>query len=92
MTGIRKHHGKEFKLKVVLAALSGEKNLSQLASEYGVHTTQIKEWKAQALEAAGERFSKRRGKRKQESPEARLYEEIGRLKVELDFLSGKLGR
>ena len=43
MTGIRKYHGKEFKLKVVLAALSGEKNLSQLASEYGVHTTQIKE-------------------------------------------------
>ena len=53
MTGIRKYHGKEFKLKVVMAALSGEKNLSQLASEYGVHTTQIKEWKAQALEAMG---------------------------------------
>ena len=91
MTGIRKHHGKEFKLKVVLAALAGEKNLSQLASEYGVHTTQIKEWKAQALEAMGERFAMHRGKRK-ESPEARLYEEIGRLKMELDFLSGKLGR
>jgi transposase-like protein len=90
MTGIRKYHGKEFKLKVVLAALSGEKNLSQLASEYGVHTTQIKEWKAQALEAVGERFAQRRGK-KQESLESRLYEEIGRLKVELDFLSGKLG-
>ena len=90
MTGIRKYHGKEFKLKVVIAALSGEKNLSQLASEYGVHTTQIKEWKAQALEAMSERFGQRRGKRK-ESPEARLYEEIGRLKVELDFLSGKLG-
>ena len=91
MTGIRKYHGKEFKLKVVMAALSGEKNLSQLASEYGVHTTQIKEWKTQALEAMGERFSQRRGKHKKESPEARLYEEIGRLKVELDFLSGKLG-
>ncbi len=90
MTGIRKYHGKDFKLKVVLAALSGEKNLSQLASEYGVHTTQIKEWKTQALEAVGERFAQRRGK-KQESPESRLYEEIGRLKVELDFLSGKLG-
>jgi putative transposase len=92
MTGIRKYHGKEFKLKVVMAALSGEKNLSQLASEYGVHTTQIKEWKAQALEAMGERFAQRRGKHKQESPESRLYEEIGRLKVELDFLSGKLER
>jgi hypothetical protein len=57
-----------------------------------VHTTQIKEWKTQALEAMGERFAQRRGKHKQESPESRLYEEIGRLKVELDFLSGKLGR
>lgn len=63
MTGIQKYHWKVIKLKVVMAALSGEKNLSQLASVYGVHTTQTKKWKAQALEAVGDRFAQRRGKR-----------------------------
>ncbi len=92
MAGIRKQHGKEVKLKVVLAALAGDKPISQIASEHGVHPAQIKDWKAQALEAMGERFAQRRGRKNgPEKPEARLYEEIGRLKVDLDFLSGKLG-
>lgn len=93
MTGVRKRHTKEFKLKVVLAALGGEKNLSQLASEHGVHAQQIKAWKDQAVDAAAERLGQKRGRKgKNEASDARLYEEIGRLKVELDFLSGKLGR
>jgi transposase-like protein len=88
---MRKRHSREVKLKVVCEALAGSKSIAQLASEHGVHPTQIKEWKTQALEAMGERFSVRRGK-KQEPAEERLYEEIGRLKVENDFLSGKLKR
>ena len=93
MTGIRKKHSKETKLKVVLEALAGEKPVSQIASEHSVHPAQIKEWKSQALEAMGERFAQRRGRKgAAEKPEAALYEEIGRLKVDLDFLSGKLGR
>jgi transposase-like protein len=88
---MRKQHGKELKLKVVLEALAGEKPVSQIASDYGVHPAQIKDWKAQALAAMGERLGQRRG-RKKASPETQLYEEIGRLKVDLDFLSGKLGR
>ncbi len=93
MAGIRKKIGKEVKLKVVLDVLAGNKTMSQIASDHGVHPTQIKEWKAQALEAMGERFGQRRGRKgEEEKPEARLYEEIGRLKVDLDFLSGKLGR
>lgn len=93
MRGIRKKHGKEIKLRVVLACLRGDKTLSQLSSEFGVHATQIKEWKEQALEAMGERFSSRRGRKKKGNGvgEHHLYEEIGRLKVDLDFLSGKLG-
>ncbi len=91
MTGMRKRHSREIKLKVVCEALSGGKSVAQIASDHGVHPTQIKEWKTQALEAMGERFSMRRGK-KQETTEERLYEEIGRLKVENDFLSGKLKR
>jgi len=91
MTVIRKRHSKDLKLKVVCEALAGVKTIAQLASEHGVHPTQIKEWKSQALEAVGERFSVRRGKKK-ETSEERLFEEIGRLKVENDFLSGVLRR
>ncbi len=63
MSGIRKKHSKEKKLKVVLAALAGEKPVSQIASEHSVHPAQIKEWKSQALEAMGERFAQRRGRK-----------------------------
>lgn len=93
MAGIRKKHSKETKIKVVLAVLAGDKPVSQIAQEHSVHPAQIKEWKTQALEAMGERFAQRRGRKSAtEKPEAALYEEIGRLKVDLDFLSGKLGR
>jgi len=91
MSGMRKRYSREMKLKVVCEALAGAKSIAQIASEHGVHPTQIKEWKTQALEAMGERFSMRRGK-KTETAEERLYEEIGRLKVENDFLSGTLKR
>lgn len=91
MTGMRKRHSREVKLKVVCEALAGAKSIAQIASDHGVHPTQIKEWKTQALEAMGERFSQRRGKKKG-TDEERLYEEIGRLKVENDFLSGVLKR
>lgn len=92
MTGIRKKHTKETKLKVVLAALAGDKPITQIAQDHGVHPAQIKEWKSQALEAMGERFGQKRGRKAvEEKPEAKLYEEIGRLKMDLDFLSRKLG-
>ena len=92
MTVNRNRYSREAKLKVVIEALRGEKALSQISSEQGVHATQIKEWKDQALEAMRERFSQRRGRKKRDAiEESRLFEEIGRLKVELDFLKGKLG-
>jgi putative transposase len=92
MTVVRNRHSREVKLRVVVEALKGEKTLSQLSSEHGVHPTQIKEWKEQGLEAMVSRFSQHRGRKKrEEAPESRLFEEIGRLKVELDFLKGKLG-
>ena len=90
MAGIRKKHNRDIKLKVVLALLKGDKTLAQISSEFGVHATQIKEWREQGLDAMKDRFSARRG-RKKGIEENHLYEEIGRLKVDLDFLSGKLG-
>lgn len=92
MSKIRKRHSREFKMQVVFALLKGDKTLAQLSSEFGVHATQLKEWKEQAVEAMQERFATRRGRKKQNDvTEEVLYQEIGRLKVELDFLSGKLG-
>ena len=93
MANIRKRHSREFKMKVVLDLLKGDKSLAVLSSEHGVHATQLKEWKEQALVAMQERFGTNRGRKKAGStPDNKLYEEIGRLKVELDFLSGKLDR
>lgn len=92
MGTVRRRHSRDMKVKVASAALGGTKSMSQLSSEHGLHVSQIKEWKTQALEAMRERFSSRRGRKKRdEVDESRLYEEIGRLKIELDFLKGKLG-
>jgi transposase len=91
MVGIRKKHNRDVKLKVVLALLKGDKTLAQISSEFGVHATQIKEWREQGLDAMKDRFSARRGRKQKGVEENHLYEEIGRLKVDLDFLSGKLG-
>lgn len=92
MGTVRRRHSRDMKVKVASAAIGSTKSMSQLSSEHGVHVSQIKEWKTQALEAMRERFSSRRGRKKRdEVDESRLYEEIGRLKVELDFLKGKLG-
>lgn len=92
MGTVRRRHSRDMKVKVASAALGSTKSLSQLSSDHSVHVSQIKEWKSQALDAMRERFSSRRGRKKRdEVDESRLYEEIGRLKVELDFLKGKLG-
>lgn len=88
---IRKNYSKELKLKVVFEVLRGEKSLVQISSEYSVHVSQIKEWRAQAIEAMSERFRQFRGRKKSNLvDESKLFEEIGRLKVELDFIKGKL--
>ena len=54
MTGMKERHSREVKLKVVIEALSGSKTVGKIASEFGIHPTQIKRWKAGALEALNE--------------------------------------
>lgn len=84
----RKRHSVQTKAKVVLEAIKGQKTANGIASEYRVHPTQIAQWKKQALEELPEIFSHRRekGTQKEESLKATLYQEIGQLKVELDWL------
>jgi putative transposase len=89
----RKRHGAEFKAKVALEALKGIKTVNELSSLYGVHPTQISQWKRQLQQCSRELFADARAKaaEDQEAAQAKLYEEIGRLKMELDWLKKTAG-
>ena len=89
----RRNHGAAFKSKVALEAIRGQKTSAELASVYEVHPTQIAKWKKQVLEAMPGVFSARRAREAQDEEElrARLYQQIGQLQVELDWLKKKLG-
>ena len=91
MTRKRRIFGASFKAKVALAAARGDKTTAQLASEFGVHTSQVTAWKKQLLEQASGLFEDGRTKRRDESSvdEQELYEQIGRLKMEVEWLKKK---
>jgi len=88
----RKRYDPEFKARVAFEALKGEETLSSIASKYGVHPNQITKWKKQLKAGMKEIFKNSREKpdEKNEDLENKLYEEIGRLKFELDWLKKKL--
>ena len=80
----------KLKAKVALAAIRGEKTLAQIAHQYGVHGNQVSAWKRKLLEDAMELFQDgRRKSKKEEVNEEELYEQIGRLKMELEWLKKK---
>ena len=89
----RKIFGAEFKAKVGLEAIHGVKTVNQIAQEYAEHPTQVGQWKKEILERAGSLFCGRRGPRavNEYSEPERLYGEIGKLKMELDWLKKKSG-
>jgi len=88
----RKKHSDEFKAGVALEAIKGVHTLSELGSAHGVHPTVIAHWKRQLLEGASEVFRRGAGAngRSEEELTAPLYQEIGRLKMEMDWLKKKL--
>lgn len=93
MSGKRRQHSGEFKARVALAAIRGEKTMNELATAYGVHPVQITQWKRTLQEEAPRMLSNRRGRqeKEEEALKASLYQQIGQLKVELDWLKKKVG-
>jgi transposase-like protein len=91
MAAKRKTYSADFKARIALEAVKGMKTINELGVEHGVHPVQVSQWKRQLQEGVREVFATRRSKAVQEEQarEAALYEEIGRLKVELDWLKKK---
>jgi transposase-like protein len=85
----RKQRGAELKARVAVEAVRERRTVSELATQYGVHPSQIHEWKRRLLSGAAELFSDGRSQKaaaQQQAQEAELYEQIGRLKMELEWL------
>ena len=92
MSKKRRQYNEAFKAKVALEAIKGVQTLGELSSRYKIHSTVIAQWKRQLVRGAVEVFS-RNGSglgRSEEELTGPLYEEIGRLKVEVDWLKKKL--
>ena len=91
MSRKRRVLGAAFKAKVALAAARGDKTTAQLAAQFSVHTSQVTAWKKQLLQQATELFADGRRKSRAETAadEEELYEQIGRLKMEVEWLKKK---
>jgi len=91
MTKRRRRHSAQFKFEVALEAAKGLQTASQIASEREVHPNQISQWKKQLLEEGVAIFSQKTflKEKKQVEQEKELYEQIGRLKMELEWLKKK---
>lgn len=95
MATTRKQYTAKFKARVAMEAIRGEKTLNQLGSQFGLHPVQIAHWRRTALDHIEDLFVDGRTRRGQdaeaEADRDALFEEIGRLKVELDFVKKKAG-
>ena len=94
MASERRQYTAAFKAQVALAALKGDKTVNELASQYGVHPTLIHDWKRQLLAGAEQLFANglpAGTAADAEAQKAELFEQIGRLKVELEWLKKKVG-
>ena len=88
----RRTHSPEFKAKVALAALRGDKTLAELAEQYDLHPMQISEWKTQLVESAGLVFAKGKQPSTGEETIKALQAKIGELTMERDFFERGLER
>jgi putative transposase len=88
----RRKFSSALKARVAIEAIKGHRSVSELAGEHQVHPSQITQWKKQLLDSAEQLFSDRRVTEKKDQEEllAKLYQQIGQMKVELDWLQKKL--
>jgi transposase-like protein len=93
MAGKRKQHSAAFKAQVALAALKGDRTVNELAAQFSVHPTLIHGWKKQLLAGAETLFANgnQAATADTEAEKAVLFEQIGRLKMELEWLKKKVG-
>ena len=87
----RRKHSDDFKAKVAFEAAKEETTINEIASKYGIHPNQVSQWKKQFLENMGSVFSNGKSSNKDELSQDELYNQIGRLKVELEWLKKKSG-
>lgn len=88
----RRVHGAEFKAKVGMEAVRGVQTLNEIGQQYGVHPVVVGQWRKEIVARAATLFEGKRGPTPaSHADEGRLYGEIGRLKMELDWLKKKSG-
>jgi putative transposase len=88
----RRIHSPEFKARVAMEAISGRKTIQEIAADHAIHPIQVSQWKKQLLESASELFTrgkKARDKDEGQAKEAELFQQIGRLQMELEWLKKK---
>jgi putative transposase len=89
----RKQYSADLKAKIAVEAIKGQRTIQEIASHYGVHATMVTNWKKQLLDSAPEIFSRGRvqAEEAEEQLKAELYQQIGKLQVDLDWLQKKSG-
>ena len=93
MSKKRRNHSAAFKASVALEAIKGEQTLSELSARFGIHPTQIQQWKRQLVEGSKDVFGASEKERKRIESEVKdLHAKIGQLTMDRDFLSQALGR
>ena len=94
MPRTRKNHPAKLKAKVAIEALEGQRTISEIAQQYGVHPNLVSSWKRQAIELMPELFTPQSvdSASESDSEKQERYRQIGQMKVEMDFLKKTLGR
>ena len=89
----RRNFSAEFKARVALEAIKGHRTVQEIGAHYGVHPNQVTKWKRQAIEVLPQVFAdhRMRGNESDEALKAALYQQIGQLQVQLDWLKKKSG-